>query len=116
METYVIQLSESEGHFEYFNERKVIWESFKENGKLTTILSDLTEKLKEIQQNANNKKDREIYNQMRWTEYLLILQKNDVNPKNICFITSALFKQLANIFIFMHLVAMIHQEKYCHQW
>ena len=70
METYVIQLSESEGHFEYFNDRKVIWESLKENGKLTTIISDLTEKLQEIQQNANNKKDREIYNQMRWTEYL----------------------------------------------
>ena len=50
------QLSESEGHFEYFNDRKVIWESFKENGKLTTIISDLTEKLQEIQQNANNKK------------------------------------------------------------
>ena len=40
------------------------------NGKLTTIIFDLTEKLQEIQQNANNKKDREIYNQMRWTEYL----------------------------------------------
>ena len=48
----------------------LIWESFKENGKLTTIISDLTEKLQEIQQNANNKKDRDIYNQMCWTEYL----------------------------------------------
>ena len=51
METYVIQLSESKKHFKYFNDRKVIWESFKENGKLTTIISDLTEKLQEIQQN-----------------------------------------------------------------
>ena len=60
MESYVIQLSESEGHFDYFTERKVIWESLKETGKLTTMLSDLTEKLQEIQKNVNNKKDREI--------------------------------------------------------
>ena len=57
MESYVIQLSESEGHFDYFTERKVIWENLKETGKLTTrMLSDLTEKLQEIQKKCHQQK------------------------------------------------------------
>ena len=77
MDLQVIQRSESEGHFNYFTERKLIWDSLKsDTTKLSTLMSSLRAQFEDIQANIKSNSDREMNIQMKWTKHLTVIAES----------------------------------------
>jgi len=70
MEDYVIEKSESEGHFNFFDERRTIWTALKESGQFKQFLSKLEKQLEKIRNNVKKRADKEMYVQIEWTQFL----------------------------------------------
>ncbi len=48
MEEYVITNAESEGHFDYFSDRKAIWDQLKTSDRLSNLMITMVDKLEEL--------------------------------------------------------------------
>ena len=72
MEEYVIKHSEIEGHFQYFQDRKSIWDIIKNSEKLSQLLVQLESQYSQLKREYFYKKkaDAEILIQIAWQKYL----------------------------------------------